>query len=170
MRGVARTIGRLLNVLGIVTAWCTVVPIAAFAILQVAGRRFDIGDTGELPEISIVLMFALVMLLFGKTYVEDGHIRVDVLRRHWTARSRAMIELAGICLVLLPLSAVLTYYGVLGILATPTKADAITWVARGSAVLGAILLALAGTAVGLRAAAFLSDGSNGDGHDGASPF
>lgn len=155
MLRLARTLERTVKLAAVITAWATVAPIALFSMLQVAGRQLHVGQTGRLPELAIALMFVLVMLLFGHTYLEDGHVRVDVLRRRWSPRALAFIELTGCGLVLLPLSLVLLRYGWHALLDTSKYADAVIWVTKAAGALGPVLLALAGIAVVLRNVAFL---------------
>jgi TRAP-type mannitol/chloroaromatic compound transport system permease small subunit len=52
---------------------------------------------------SVLAMNAAVFLL-GMAYAlqRDEHVRVDVLSRTWSARTRAWVELAGMLLVVLP--------------------------------------------------------------------
>ena len=48
-------------------------------------------------------LFALIFLLGAAATLEaDRHVRVDVLSSRWSPRARAMIELAGVVLLLVP--------------------------------------------------------------------
>jgi len=150
MLAAARAIEGALGVIARVTAWATLMPIAVMTLLQVVGRWVDIGATGELPQVSVVLVYAAAMLLFGQAYIDDAHVRVDVFQRHWSARRRAWVEIAGCAVALFPLCAVLTWYCGLGIALMPQGAEATAWISRLAAVLGPVLLGLAGVAVVLR--------------------
>jgi len=83
-------------------------------------------------------------------------VRVDVLRRHWSARRIAWIELIGGLFVLLPLAAILTYYGWDGLMRTTKYAETQVWAQRIAGVIGPILLAFAGMIVALRNIGFLA--------------
>ncbi len=109
--------------IGVVTAWLTVVSIAAYGALQMLDRKLHLGVSSYLPDLSTSLLFILIFLTFGYTYLRDGHVRVDVLRRHWSARRIAWIELIGGLFVLLPLAAILTYYGWDGLMRTTKYAE-----------------------------------------------
>lgn len=149
-------IDRGIRGIGVVTAWLTVVSIAAYGALQMLDRKLQLGISGYLPDLSTSLLFILIFLTFGYTYLCDGHIRVDVFRRHWTVRRHAWIELIGVLFVLLPLSAILTYYGWDGMMRTTKFAETQVWAQRIAGVIGPILLALAGAVVALRNIAFLA--------------
>ena len=102
---------RLINSISIVAAWATVVPIALFSIIQIPDRKLKIGVSSVLSDMSTGLLFVMIFMLFGFTYLRDGHVRVDFFRRHWSSRTQAKIELVGCLLILIPLSRVLTFYG-----------------------------------------------------------
>jgi TRAP-type mannitol/chloroaromatic compound transport system permease small subunit len=48
---------------------------------------------------------------FGYAYLRDAHVRVDSASRHFSARTRAWIELVGCIAVLMPICGVLIWYG-----------------------------------------------------------
>ena len=48
---------------------------------------------------------------FGHAYLRDAHVRVDLVSRHWSARARAAIELAGCVAMLMPICGLLIWYG-----------------------------------------------------------
>ncbi|MFN3225780.1 MAG: TRAP transporter small permease subunit [Hyphomicrobiales bacterium] len=118
-------------------------------------RKLQLGVSIYLPDLSTSLLFILIFLTFGYTYLRDGHVRVDVLRRHWSTRRIAWIELIGGLFVLLPLAAILTYYGWDGLMRTTKYAETQLWAQRIAGVIGPILLAFAGIIVALRNIAFL---------------
>jgi TRAP-type mannitol/chloroaromatic compound transport system permease small subunit len=149
-------IDRGIRGIGVVTAWLTVVSIAAYGALQMLDRKLHLGVSIYLPDLSTSLLFILIFLTFGYTYLRDGHVRVDVLRRHWSPRRIAWIELIGGLFVLLPLAAILTYYGWDGLMRTTRYAETQLWAQRIAGVIGPILLALAGVIVALRNIAFLA--------------
>ncbi len=155
---------RLVTATGLVFAWLTVFPIAFFSILQIIDRKMQLGVSAYLPDVSTALLFIMIMMLFGFTYLRDGHVRVDVLRRNWPKRRLAIIEIIGVIAILLPLCAILTYFGWDGLMRTTRFADNDVWAMRISAVIGPLLLAIAGMVVTMRNVAFLLGK-----HDGIAP-
>lgn len=146
---------RMINSISVVAAWVTVVPIALFSLLQILDRKLKIGVSSVLPDISTALLFVMIFMLFGFTYLRDGHVRVDVFRRHWSSRTQAKIELVGCLLILIPLSGVLSLYGWDGLMRTTKYADVGVWLSRSAGVFGPILLGLSGVVVIVRNIAFL---------------
>ena len=51
----------------------------------------------------------LFMLAIGYTFMVDGHVRVDVLYAGWSARRRALVDLVGILVAVLPFCALLAW-------------------------------------------------------------
>ncbi len=141
--------------MGLLFAWLTVFPIAFFSLLQIIDRKLKLGVSSVLPDVSTALLFIMIMMLFGFTYLRDGHVRVDVFRRRWPARRLAVIEIIGVVLILLPLCAILAVFGWDGLMRTTKFADFDVWAMRVAAVVGPVFLGLAGVAVGLRNIAFL---------------
>lgn len=140
---------------GVGTAWLTVVPIAFFTGLQMLDRKLQLGVSAILPDLSTSLLFILIFMSFGFTYLRDGHVRVDVFRRNWPPRRLAWIELAGCLFVLLPLAIILTNYGWDGLIRTTKYAETDIWARRIAAVIGSVLLGFAGLVVVARNIAFL---------------
>ncbi len=58
-------------------------------------------------EVFVVFIF----LTFGAAYVSDGHVRVDVLRGRLSPRAKAWIEILGAVLLVLPLTAIVFWFG-----------------------------------------------------------
>lgn len=58
-------------------------------------------------EVFVVFIF----LTFGAAYVSDGHVRVDVLRGRFSPRAKARIEILGAILLVLPLTAIVFWFG-----------------------------------------------------------
>ncbi|MFG6512143.1 MULTISPECIES: TRAP transporter small permease subunit [unclassified Sulfitobacter] len=127
-------------------------------------RKLQLGVSAILPDLSTSLLFILIFMTFGFTYLRDGHVRVDVFRRNWPPRRLAWIELAGCLFILLPLAIILTNYGWDGLMRTTKYAETDIWARRIAAVIGPALLGLAGLVVTVRNIAFLRGR-----HDGIAP-
>ena len=55
---------------------------------------------------------ALFLLCLGFTYMENAHVRVDLLRENFSKKTNRMIEIIGCLFFLLPYCAVVFYFGV----------------------------------------------------------
>ena len=154
----------IIRFIGIGTAWLTVVPIAFFTGLQMLDRKLQLGVSAILPDLSTSLLFILIFMTVGFTYLRDGHVRVDVFRRNWPPRRLAWIGLAGCLFILLPLAIILTNFGWDGLMRTTKFAEPDIFARRIAAVIGPALLGLAGLVVVSRNIAFLRGR-----HDGIAP-
>ncbi|MDQ7071177.1 MAG: TRAP transporter small permease subunit [Rhodobacterales bacterium] len=152
---VVKFLERFVRIAGYIVAWATVLPIAFFSLLQMLDRKLKLGVSAVLPDISTALLFIMIMMLFGFTYLRDGHVRVDVLRRNWSNRTLAIIEITGVVLILLPLCAILAIFGWDGLMRTTHFAETDVWAMRIAAVIGPVLLGIAGITTTLRNIAFL---------------
>jgi TRAP-type mannitol/chloroaromatic compound transport system permease small subunit len=77
----------------------------------VFGRHLRIGPDADLKEAIGLAFFLLVMGSFGYAYLRDAHVRVDLASRHFSAKTRAAIELAGCIGVLMPICGLLIWHG-----------------------------------------------------------
>lgn len=72
--GVLETVIRSI---GVATAWLTVVPIAFFTGLQMLDRKLHLGVSAILPDLSTSLLFILIFMTFGFTYLR-GRIQTKL--------------------------------------------------------------------------------------------
>jgi TRAP-type mannitol/chloroaromatic compound transport system permease small subunit len=97
-------------------------------------------------------------LTLGSAYLADRHVRIDIVRDRMSVRSRAMIEIAGFFLALLPFSLILLYLGttpawdafILGERSRAPLGLSHRWIIKSMIPIGSLLLLLAGVVVTLR--------------------
>lgn len=58
-----------------------------------------------LQELTLYLFGAMFLLASGMVLLTDGHVRVDLFYSRWTPRRRALIDLLGLTLFVLPVCA-----------------------------------------------------------------
>jgi TRAP-type mannitol/chloroaromatic compound transport system permease small subunit len=105
----ADRIDRLNMAIGRSVAWaCLFVVIVQFAVVLLR-YGFGIGSIW-LSESIIYAHAALFMLAAAWTLREGGHVRVDVFYAGTSPRRRAMVDLGGALLLLLPFMAVLLWF------------------------------------------------------------
>ncbi len=99
----ALTIDRITTSVGKTVAWLLVAMVLLESVIVVMRYGFDIGFIA-LQE-SVTYMHAAVFLL-GAAYTlkEDGHVRVDIYYRNFSARRRAWLNLIGTACMLIPLT------------------------------------------------------------------
>jgi TRAP-type mannitol/chloroaromatic compound transport system permease small subunit len=95
-------IDRLSELTGRLTAWLTLAMVLVTCLVVVLRYVFDIGFIW-LQE-SVTWMHAVVFML-GAAYTleREDHVRVDVFYRRFGERGRAVVDLLGVFLFLLPL-------------------------------------------------------------------
>jgi len=108
MDRVARCIDQLNEWIGRAVAWCTLAMVLVTFAVVVLRYGFGIGSIA-LQE-SITYFHALVFML-GAAYTlkHDAHVRVDVFYHRYSARHRALVDIAGTLLFLFPVSAFLFF-------------------------------------------------------------
>lgn len=82
--------------------WCIFAAAVISAGNAVARKAFSIGSNAFL-EVQWYLFAAAFMLGAAATFLNNGHVRIDVLASRFTSRTRAMIDIGGILIFLLPL-------------------------------------------------------------------
>ena len=102
----ARGVDRLSNHLGRLTGWLTLlmVLIGAYnAVVRYLGRYMGWSLSSNLYiELQWYLFACVFLLAAGWTLQQDRHVRVDVLYGRLDARKKAMVDLAGLTLFLVP--------------------------------------------------------------------
>ena len=133
-------------------------------VLNVTLRyAFGIGSI-ELEEVQWHLYSAAFLLAFAYTYVDDAHVRVDVVYAALPERKRAWIDLFGCLFLLLPFAGFLLYFSVpyfFESLALNERSDMPSglparYVIKGILCIGLLLLCLQGVSVAIQKALFLA--------------
>lgn len=104
----ASRIDRFSRLLGHAAAWLTLVMVVVTFGVVVLRYAFDLGFIW-LQE-SVTWMHAAVFML-GAAYTlqMNEHVRVDVFYREFGPRRRALVDLAGVILFLMPMTAFLAW-------------------------------------------------------------
>jgi len=159
----ADRIDRLTAAIGRAAAWLVLAVVLLQFTLVVARYLFGIGSVW-LTETVIYTHAAVFMLATAWTLQLGGHVRVDIFHANATARTKAMIDLAGGVFLLLPFASALFLLSVpyaarsWAILEHSQEASGLplVFVLKTLIPLFALLMALQGIAQAIRAAAALS--------------
>lgn len=94
--------------LGRVVMWLAGVLVAVqFAVVVL---RYAYGSSYIWMQESVIYLHAtLFMLAIGWVYLHDAHVRVDVLYAGWSARAKALADLLGILVAVLPFCALVIW-------------------------------------------------------------
>jgi TRAP-type mannitol/chloroaromatic compound transport system permease small subunit len=108
---IAGAIERAIAAIGWAAAWCSLyVVIVEFAVVVM---RYALGiGSIKLQESVIYAHAGLFMLAAAWTLQVDGHVRVDIFYAQARPRTRALIDLIGAVVFLLPFAAVLVLLSV----------------------------------------------------------
>ncbi|MFZ1949696.1 MAG: TRAP transporter small permease subunit [Pseudolabrys sp.] len=163
MRALAGRIDRLNAAIGHAVAWLALAVVLLQFALVVARYLFGLGSVW-LTETVIYAHATLFMLAAAWTLGAGGHVRVDIFYADASARSKALVELIGALLLLLPFMLVLIWLSVpyaarsWAILehSQETSGLPIIFALKTLIPLFALLMALQGVAQAIRAAATLS--------------
>ena len=93
---------RISNTTGKIFAWLTLFMVLLTTVIVVMRYVFDAGMIWM--QESVTWMHAAVFMVGAAyTLLHEEHVRVDIFYRKMTARRRAIIDLAGVVIFLLPL-------------------------------------------------------------------
>ena len=159
----ADRIDRLVSGIGRVAAWLILVVVLLQFALVVARYVFGLGSIW-LSETVIYAHAAVLMLAAAWTLRGEGHVRVDIFYAEASKRTRALIDLAGAILLLLPFMLVLLWLSVpyaarsWAILERSQEASGLPLVFALKTLIPvfAVLMALQGVAQAIRAAMVLA--------------
>ena len=103
LRGLLRGIDRFTDITGRAISWLTVAMVAMTVVIVVLRYYFESGSIA-LQE-SITYLHGLVFMLgIAFTLQRGGHVRVDIFYRGFSPRRKAMVDLIGGLVFLLPVS------------------------------------------------------------------
>ena len=170
MLTVARGLERVVNAIGGVAMWLFL-PLMAVILFDVITRKIPgfsvtvqqgwlggaISST-KLQELEWHLHAGLFALVLGRTYLNNAHVRVDLLREKAGARVKLWIELLGSISMLLPFILLLLWFGAEFVGASYVADEgsaAMTglphrWIIKSVLLAGIGTVALAGVAILLR--------------------
>ena len=159
----ADRIDRLNTAIGRAVAWLILAVVLLQFALVIARYLFGLGSVW-LTETVIYAHATLFMLATAWTLIVGGHVRVDIFYAEASARTKALVELIGALLLLLPFMLVLIWLSVpyaarsWAVLehSQETSGLPIIFALKTLIPLFALLMALQGVAQAIHAAAALS--------------
>lgn len=99
---------RISHLAGRVTAWLTLAMVLLTTVIVVMRYAFDAGWIWM--QESVTWMHAAVFMIGASyTLLHEEHVRVDIFYRNMSPRRRALIDVLGVLLLLLPLCAFLAW-------------------------------------------------------------
>ncbi|MBI5612017.1 MAG: TRAP transporter small permease subunit [Gammaproteobacteria bacterium] len=158
---VSRAIDALNERVGRWVLWLVLAATTVSAANAVMRYAFNLSSNAWL-EIQWYLFAALFLLAAGYTLKHNGHVRIDVLYGHLSARAQAWIDLVGGLLFLLPFCFLMVWLSWPGFSeslvrgeVSPDAGGLLRWPVRLTIPLGFALLALQGVSEAIKRIAFL---------------
>lgn len=109
LRRVSRGIDQLNERIGRTAAWLALGMVVVQFIVVLLRYVFGVGSI-YLQESIVYMHGTMFMVGAGYTLLHNHHVRVDVFYREASARWRAMVDLAGVVLFLIPVCVLITVY------------------------------------------------------------
>ena len=100
---ISRKIDAFAGFTGKSISWLTLAMVFVTCLVVLARYLFNLGSIG-LQESVMYMHGAVFMLGIAYTLKEKGHVRVDVLYERMSVRSRAIVDLIGNMLFLMPVA------------------------------------------------------------------
>jgi TRAP-type mannitol/chloroaromatic compound transport system permease small subunit len=112
MTGLRRLADNLSAIVDFVGRWASwlCLPVILLLFLQLPLRDIVHGGNNTDNDFGQIIFANFFMVGIPFAMRHDAHVRVDIFHRHFSARSRAIIELAGTALLTLPWLALLGWY------------------------------------------------------------
>lgn len=98
----SRLIDGLTRIVGKSTMWFVLAATLISATNAIARKAFNVGSNAYL-EIQWYLFAAVFLLGAGYAFLQNAHVRIDVLASRLSMRTRNIIDIAGIVLFMLPM-------------------------------------------------------------------
>lgn len=92
---------RSLEAIGRGLGWLVLIMTFTMTIVVILRYWFDIGSIA-LQEIAAYIHGTLFTIGAGYTLIHDGHVRVDILYRKWSAHRQALVDILGTVFLLMP--------------------------------------------------------------------
>ena len=160
----ARIVDRANERLGRTLAWLALMIVLLQFVVVVLRYVFGLGSV-KMQETIVYMHACLFMLAAGYTLLHNGHVRCDIFYSTASARAKAVVDLFGVCVFLLPMCTLIAW------VAWPFVASA--WAVREGSPEGSLgipgvyllksvillfagLLALQGLALGVHSALLLA--------------
>lgn len=105
-----RAIGALNRSVGLVLSWLALA-VVVVCFLVVVERYFLSTTQLWMQDLYVWLAGAMFTGVAGFALLNDAHVRVDIFYRPWSVRGKAIADLIGVVIFLLPFVTVVAIYG-----------------------------------------------------------
>jgi TRAP-type mannitol/chloroaromatic compound transport system permease small subunit len=144
------------------------IPLMLVILYDVIQRKFGGQGSIKLQELEWHLHTGLFMLCFGFAYIRDSHVRIELIRDNLRPRTRAIVEMLGGIICVLPFCALVLYFG-FDFVARSFESHEVSasttglthrWIIKSAIPIGFGLLAMAGLSIFLKCFVFVFGPTN----------
>lgn len=97
--------------IGNMASWLSLALVIAVFTVVILRYVFNYGNIA-LQEVSMYLMAMLFLLSCASTYIQNGHVRVDLFYKDRSKKQQALTDLLGTLFLMLPTLFTIFYYSV----------------------------------------------------------
>jgi len=164
---------RVVSFIGIAAAVVLLPLLIGVRVYEIVMRKLLSAPSAFLQFIEWEAFTLLVLLTLGFAYVRNAHVRVDILRDRLRARPRAVIELIGFLIFMLPFGLVVIVTGAeyaaaayqAGERSALAFGQPFKWILKGAVAFGVGLFLIAATVAAIRNLRFIIRGRGGPSPD-----
>ena len=143
-------------------AWLSL-PLIAIIMFDIISRKFFVLGSTKLQEMEWHLHAALFLLALGYAYLKNSHVRIEVIREGFSTKLKAILEVIGVVLFILPYTGLIIWFGIdfvsrsFGMNEVSSALTGLShrWIIKSFVPMGMAFLWLAGISVLLRNISYL---------------
>lgn len=148
---------RIVSFVGSMAAWLCL-PLIAIIVFDVITRRFLVLGSTKLQEMEWHLHAVLFFLCIGWAYIQNAHVRIELVHERLSKKSQLWIELLGCLMFLIPFCLIVLFNGVdwwlrswsIGEVSDSATGLPYRWVIKAFLPLGFVIILLGALTVFLR--------------------
>ena len=143
-------------------AWLSL-PLIAIIMFDIISRKFFVLGSTKLQEMEWHLHAALFLLALGYAYLKNSHVRIEVIREGFSTKLKAILEVIGVVLFILPYTGLIIWFGIdfvsrsygMNEVSSALTGLSHRWIIKSFVPMGMAFLWLAGISVLLRNISYL---------------
>lgn len=154
---ISKNIEKIVTLFGKIGSWLAI-PLISIIIFDIITRRFFVLGSTKLQEMEWHLHTSLFLLVLGYAYLKDAHVRIEIVREKYSTKVKAILEILGIIIFLIPYTILVIYFGIDFVqrsFSVNEVSSALTglshrWIIKSFIPIGMLLLLLAGISLLLK--------------------
>ena len=108
---ISEFVEKIVSIFGKFGSWLAI-PLISIIIFDIITRRFFVLGSTKLQEMEWHLHTSLFLLVLGYAYLEDAHVRIEIVREKYSVKVKAVLETLGITIFLIPYTLLVIYFGI----------------------------------------------------------